>query len=128
MIVIQRLIRDRVLQITALLVVISLFIGRPKQSDISFATLWSILAMMTVIQIFEHLHILDYWAYRLTSRANNTRQLTWWFIFWRFLPVCFFSNDVTVLNFGAVISAGSQEIPTAGNPSSNLDRDGRQFW
>ncbi len=41
MIVIQRLIRDRVLQITALLVVISLFIGRPKASDISFATLWS---------------------------------------------------------------------------------------
>ena len=40
MIVIQRLIRDRVLQITALLVVISLFIGRPKASDISFATLW----------------------------------------------------------------------------------------
>ena len=32
MIVIQRLIKDRVLQITALLVVISLFIGRPKQA------------------------------------------------------------------------------------------------
>ncbi|KRK13108.1 di-and tricarboxylate transporter [Lacticaseibacillus zeae DSM 20178 = KCTC 3804] len=97
MIVIRRLIRDRVLQITGLLVVISLFIGRPKISDISFATLWSILAMMTVIQIFEHLHILDYWAYRLTSRANNTRQLTWWFIFLAIFASMFLSNDVTVL-------------------------------
>ncbi|EPD08986.1 di- and tricarboxylate transporter [Lacticaseibacillus paracasei subsp. paracasei Lpp70] len=97
MIVIQRLIKDRVLQITALLVVISLFIGRPKASDISFATLWSILAMMTVIQIFEHLHILDYWAYRLTSRAKNTRQLTWWFLFLAIFASMFLSNDVTVL-------------------------------
>ena len=97
MIVIQRLIRDRVLQITALLVVISLFIGRPQASDICFATLWSILAIMTVIQIFEHLHILDYWAYRLTSRANNTRQLTWWFIFLAIFASMFLSNDVTVL-------------------------------
>ncbi|RND35293.1 Citrate transporter [Lacticaseibacillus paracasei] len=97
MIVIQRLIKDRVLQITALLVVISLFIGRPKASDISFATLWSILAMMTVIQIFEHLHILDYWAYRLTSRAKSTRQLTWWFLFLAIFASMFLSNDVTVL-------------------------------
>ncbi len=53
--------------------------------------------MMTVIQIFEHLHILDYWAYRLTSRANNTRQLTWWFIFLAIFASMFLSNDVTVL-------------------------------
>lgn len=95
--IIKAITKDRVLQITTVLMVISLFFARPHLADISFATLWSILGMMTIIQIFQYLHILDYFAYRLTSRANNTRQLTWLFLALAVVAGMFLTNDVTVL-------------------------------
>ncbi|WP_262315175.1 SLC13 family permease [Lacticaseibacillus parakribbianus] len=97
MTVIRNIARDRVLQITAALAVISLFFAKPKLADINFSTLWSILAMMTIIQIFEHLHILDYFAYRLTTKAENTRQLTWLFLGLAVVAGMFLTNDVTVI-------------------------------
>ncbi|MFD1393340.1 SLC13 family permease [Lacticaseibacillus jixianensis] len=97
MTVIRNIAKDRVLQITAFLVVLSLFAARPKFSDISFDTLWSILGMMTVIQIFEYLHILDYFAYRLTSLAANSRQLVTMFLGLAIVAGMFLTNDVTVI-------------------------------
>lgn len=95
--VIKTITKDRVLQITTILMVISLFFARPHLADISFSTLWSILGMMTVIQIFQYLHILDFCAYRLTSRANDTRQLNWMFLVLAVVAGMFLTNDVTVL-------------------------------
>ncbi|WP_155287803.1 SLC13 family permease [Lacticaseibacillus zhaodongensis] len=95
--VIKSIAKDRVLQITTALVIISMFIARPHLADISFSTLWSILAMMTIIQIFQYLHILDYCAYRLTSHASNARQLTWMFLVLAVVAAMFLTNDVTVL-------------------------------
>ncbi len=43
MTVIKNIAKDRVLQITAALVVLSLFFARPKLADINFSTLFSIL-------------------------------------------------------------------------------------
>lgn len=97
MTVIKNIAKDRVLQITAFLVVLSLFAARPKLSDISFDTLWSILGMMTVIQIFEYLHILDYFAYRLTSVAADSRQLVVMFLGLAIVAAMFLTNDVTVI-------------------------------
>lgn len=97
MTVIKNIARDRVLQITALLVVISLFLGAPQINDIHFSTLWSITAMMTLIQVFEYLHVLDFFTYKLTSSAANTRQLTWKFVILALFSGMFLTNDVTVL-------------------------------
>ncbi|KRO16305.1 SLC13 family permease [Lacticaseibacillus saniviri] len=97
MTVIKKTAKDPVLQITVILALASLFFARPKLADINFSTLWSLLGMMTIIQIFEYLHILDYWAYRLTSNANNTRQLTRLFIVLALVSGMFLTNDVTVL-------------------------------
>ncbi|MFD1671660.1 SLC13 family permease [Agrilactobacillus yilanensis] len=97
MTVIKNIVKDRVLQITAILAVLSLTVARRRLADINFSTLWSILAMMTIIQIFEYLHILDYWAYRLTSHANDTRQLTRMFLILAVISGMFLTNDVTVL-------------------------------
>ncbi|MCI1986323.1 MAG: cation transporter [Lactobacillus sp.] len=97
MTVINNIVKDRVFQITAVLAVLSLFFARPRLEDINFSTLFSILGMMTVIQIFEYLHILDYFAYRLTSRATSNRQLTWMFVLLAVVAGMFLTNDVTVL-------------------------------
>ena len=94
---IKSILKDRLLQITAVLAVLSLIMARPRLADINFDTLWSLTAMMILIQIFNYLHILDYCAYRLTGYANNTRQLVWLFLVLGFVSAMFLTNDVAVL-------------------------------
>ena len=55
--------------------------------------------MMTIIQIFEYLHVLDFLAYRLTSGAHSARQLTWFFVMLSFVAAMFLTNDMAVLTF-----------------------------
>lgn len=52
MTVIKNIAKDRILQITVVITIISLFFARPRIEDINFHTLYSILAMLTIIQIF----------------------------------------------------------------------------
>lgn len=97
MTVVKNVVKDRVFQITAILAVLSLFLARPHLADINFSTLWSLLGMMTIIQIFEYLHVLDYLTYRLTSHATNSRQLSWFFVLLSFVGAMFLTNDMAVL-------------------------------
>ena len=53
MTVIKNIAKDRILQITVVITIISLFFTRPRIEDINFHTLYSILAMLTIIQIFS---------------------------------------------------------------------------
>ena len=75
MTVLKNIAKDRILQITVLITVVSLFFARPRLADINFHTLWSVAAMLTIIQIYAYLHVLDVLAYKLTSIADNTRKL-----------------------------------------------------
>lgn len=97
--VVTTIVKDRVFQITAIIAIISCFAARPRLADINFTTLWSLLAMMTTIQIFEHLHVLDWLAYHMTSRAHNARQLTALFVMLSFFSAMFLTNDMAVLTF-----------------------------
>ncbi len=97
--IVKPIIKDRVFQIAAVIAILSLFLARPRLADINFTTLWSLLGMMTVIQIFEYLHVLDFLAYRLTSGAHTARQLTWFFVLLSFVASMFLTNDMAVLTF-----------------------------
>ncbi|KRM54520.1 SLC13 family permease [Lacticaseibacillus sharpeae] len=99
MTVVKTIVKDRVFQIAAIVAILSLFLARPRLADINFTTLWSLLGMMTIIQIFEYLHVLDYLAYRLTAGAHTARQLTWFFVMLSFVAAMFLTNDMSVLTF-----------------------------
>ncbi|WP_127849001.1 SLC13 family permease [Lacticaseibacillus hulanensis] len=99
MTVVKTIVKDRVFQIAAIIAVLSLFLARPRIADINFTTLWSLLGMMTVIQIFEYLHVLDFIAYRMTAGAHTARQLTWFFVMLSFVAAMFLTNDMAVLTF-----------------------------
>lgn len=53
--------------------------------------------MLTIIQIFSYLHVLDVLAYKLTTSARNTRRLTAIFTFLSVISAMFLTNDITVL-------------------------------
>lgn len=97
MTVFKNIVKDRILQITFVLTIISLFFARPRIADINFHTLFSVLAMLTIIQIFAYLHVLDVIAYKLTTHAKNTRRLTAIFTFLSVIAGMFLTNDITVL-------------------------------
>lgn len=99
MTVVKTIVKDRVFQITAIIAVLSSFAAHPRIEDINFTTLWSLLAMMTTIQIFEHLHVLDFLAYKMTSHAHTARQLTGLFVMLSFFSAMFLTNDMAVLTF-----------------------------
>ncbi len=97
MTVLKNIFKDRILQITVLVTVISLFFARPRLIDINFHTLFSVAAMLTIIQIYAYLHVLDVLAYKLTSIANNTRKLNILFTMLSIISGMFLGNDITAL-------------------------------
>ena len=97
MTVIRNIFKDRILQITVIITILSLCFARPRLGDINTHTLFSILAMLTIIQIFSYLHVLDVLAYKLTASASNTRRLTVIFTFLSVISAMFLTNDITVL-------------------------------
>ncbi|MCT3346592.1 cation transporter [Lactobacillus johnsonii] len=96
MTVIKNIAKDRILQITVVITIISLFFARPRIEDINFHTLYSILAMLTIIQIFSYLHVLDVLAYKLTASARSTRRLTAIFTILSIVSAMFLTNDIVV--------------------------------
>lgn len=97
MTVLKNIVKDRILQITVIVTGLSLIFARPKIQDINFHTLYSITAMLALIQIFAYLHILDILAYKLTSIADNTRKLSLLFTLLAIVSGMFLTNDITVL-------------------------------
>ena len=97
MTVLKNIAKDRILQITVLITIISLFFARPRLADINFHTLFSVAAMLTLIQIYAYLHVLDVLAYKLTSIADNTRKLNILFTVLAVISGMFLGNDITAL-------------------------------
>ncbi|RVU71078.1 MULTISPECIES: SLC13 family permease [Lactobacillus] len=97
MTVLKNIAKDRILQITVLITVVSLFFARPRFEDINFHTLFSVAAMLTIIQIYAYLHVLDVLAYKLTSIADNTRKLNMLFTLLSVIAGMFLGNDITCL-------------------------------
>lgn len=97
MTVLKNIAKDRILQITVVITIISLFFARPRIEDINFHTLFSVAAMLTLIQIYSYLHVLDVIAYKLTSIADNTRKLNAVFTLLAIGSGMFLGNDITAL-------------------------------
>ncbi|WP_251716528.1 SLC13 family permease [Lactobacillus agrestimuris] len=97
MTVLKNIVKDRILQFTVLVTVVSLFFARPRLEDINLHTLFSVGAMLVIIQIYAYLHVLDVLAYKLTSIADNTRKLNILFTLLAIISGMFLGNDITCL-------------------------------
>lgn len=97
MTVLKNIAKDRILQITVVITIISLFFARPRLADINMHTLYSVAAMLTLIQIYAYLHVLDVLAYKMTSIADNTRKLNILFSMLAVVAGMFLGNDITCL-------------------------------
>lgn len=97
MTVLKKIFSDKILQITVVVTVISLFFARPRLADINLHTIFSVAAMLIIIQIYAYLHVLDVLAYKLTSIADNMRKLNILFTLLAIIAGMFLGNDITAL-------------------------------
>lgn len=97
MTVLKKIFSDKILQITVVVTVISLFFARPRLADINLHTIFSVAAMLIIIQIYAYLHVLDVLAYKLTSIADDMRKLNILFTLLAIISGMFLGNDITAL-------------------------------
>ncbi|WP_129044771.1 SLC13 family permease [Companilactobacillus metriopterae] len=96
--ILKRIFSDHVLWVAAIAVIItSILISPPQLMDINWKTIFSLLSMMIIIQIYEYLDFLEYFASRLTHKAKTTRQLLWILSRLAFFGAMFLTNDVAIL-------------------------------
>lgn len=93
----KKIFSDRILQITIVVTIISLFFARPRIEDINLHTIFSIATMLIIIQTYAYLHVLDVLAYKLTSVADNMQKLNILFTLLAIISGMFLGNDITAL-------------------------------
>lgn len=95
--ILKKIFSDRILQITIVVTIISLFFARPRLEDINLHTIFSIATMLIIIQIYAYLHVLDVLAYKLTSITDNMKKLNTLFTLLSIISGMFLGNDITAL-------------------------------
>lgn len=88
---------DRILQITIVITIISLFFARQLSADMNWHTIESVTTMLVLIQVYSYLHVLDIIAYKLAAIADSTRKLILLFTLLSVFSGMFLGNDITCL-------------------------------
>ncbi|MBA1434815.1 SLC13 family permease [Bombilactobacillus bombi] len=97
MAVIKNIFTDKMLWIAAIAALLSTGISKPELADINFHTIFSLLSMMVLIQIFENIGLLQYLSTTFTAKAKNTRQLMIMLVILTFFGAMLVTNDVAIL-------------------------------
>ncbi|WP_334329598.1 SLC13 family permease [Companilactobacillus sp. HBUAS59699] len=98
MAVLKRVFSDKVLWIAgAAAILTSIFISPPQLMDINWKTIASLTSMMIIIQIYDYLDFLKYYAAYLTHKAKTTRQMMLMLASIAFFGAMFLTNDVAIL-------------------------------
>ncbi|CCK84133.1 G6F821 (Putative uncharacterized protein) [Lactobacillus equicursoris 66c] len=95
--ILKKIFSDKILQITIVITLISLFFARPRSADMNWHTIESVATMLVLIQVYSYLHILDIIAYKLTAIADSTRKLILLFTLLSVFSGMFLGNDITCL-------------------------------
>ncbi|ABJ57818.1 SLC13 family permease [Lactobacillus delbrueckii] len=93
----KKIFSDRILQITIVITIISLFFARPLSADMNWHTIESVTTMLVLIQVYSYLHVLDIIAYKLAAIADSTRKLILLFTLLSVFSGMFLGNDITCL-------------------------------
>lgn len=90
---------DKLLFGSILAAIITSFIHKPKLSYVNFHVIVNVFCIMALVQVYEHLHVLDLFAKRLVTRNSSERSLVRTLVLLVFFTSMFMTNDMTVLTF-----------------------------
>ncbi len=108
--IIKKIVQDKILWTAAIVASLSLIISRPQASDIDWQTIFSLAALMAVIQVYEKLNLLSNGAAYLISRANNQRLLIQLLLALTFIGSMFLTNDVGILTIVPLFAIIAKQV------------------
>ncbi|UQS83193.1 SLC13 family permease [Bombilactobacillus thymidiniphilus] len=111
MALLKNIFTDKMLWISATAAILSTLVSSPQISDINFHTIFSLLAMMILVQVLENVGLLQYISTNLTSKAKNTRQLMLALVLLAFFSAMFVTNDVTILIIAPLFFKIAKKVP-----------------
>lgn len=90
---------DKLLLIAATAAVITSFFSRPKLEYVNFHVIVSVFCIMTLVQVYQRLHVLDYFAREIIVKSRSKRVLMQTMLTLTFFGSMVLTNDMTVLTF-----------------------------
>ena len=94
---IKRTINDKILWISVICAILSLFLGTPHFSEINWHTILSLLSLMLCVQLLNSFSILDYLSNILLKYSSTKRQTVQYLTLLAFIGSMFLTNDVAIL-------------------------------
>ncbi|MHA8138207.1 SLC13 family permease [Lactobacillaceae bacterium Scapto_B20] len=94
----QKIMTDKLLLISASILLIVCLLGLPRSTDINWATIGSLFALMTVVQLMTQLEIITLISDKLVNLVKTTRQFVQLMISIAFFSAMVMTNDVAIIS------------------------------
>ena len=95
--VLKRISHDKMFLISAGVAALSLFLSRPRVTDIDWKTIFSLTALLVLVAVYEHLEVLSYGAAWLVKLARTKRLLVQILVVAAFVAAMFLTNDAAII-------------------------------
>lgn len=90
---------DKILLAATISAIVTSFFNRPHLSYVNFHVIVSVFCIMTLVQVYQRLHVLDFFARELIIKSHSKRALMQMLLALTFVGAMFLTNDMTVLTF-----------------------------
>ena len=107
---VYKIINDRTLWVTTVLLILALFVGHVQLNDIDMQTILSLLSLMILISLYEGEGLLKYVALTIIKKCQTTRQVQLTVFLLVFFFAMFLTNDVAIITFIPIFVVIAQKI------------------
>ena len=107
---VYKIINDRTLWVTTVLLILALFVGHVQLNDIDMQTILSLLSLMILISLYEGEGLLKYVALTIIKKCQTTRQVQLTVFLLVFFSAMFLTNDVAIITFIPIFVVIAQKI------------------
>ncbi|MBU3851208.1 MAG: sodium:cation symporter [Candidatus Paralactobacillus gallistercoris] len=90
---------DKLMIVAIIAALITSLLTPPHMADVNWHVIVNVFCIMAMVQIFEHLHVLEFFATHLISSSRTERHLMQMLLLLTFFGAMFLTNDMTVLTF-----------------------------
>lgn len=107
---VYKIINDRTLWVTTVLLILALFVGHVQLNDIDMQTILSLLSLMILISLYEGEGLLKYVALTIIKKCQTTCQVQLTVFLLVFFSAMFLTNDVAIITFIPIFVVIAQKI------------------
>ncbi|MFT9389258.1 MAG: SLC13 family permease [Leuconostoc sp.] len=108
--VLRKIYTDKTFLVTLALALIAILFGHVAPGDIDLKTIFSLLALIIVVSVYEQLHILAYIANTIVAKCRSTRDIIGVMLLFSFVGAMLVTNDVAILTLVPIFFNISRQV------------------